>query len=91
MMNSDFATNIMSSLYDHAKQYDDKHTCHKVEWWKLHVNIDDEDMTTLDATKNIAHMHICVVISNANYAINTSQTFVPCIVPGVWDISTIHI
>ena len=30
---------------------------------------DDEDMTTLDMTKNIAYMHICEVISNANYAI----------------------
>ena len=26
----------------------------------------DEDMTTLDMTKNIAYMHICQVISNAN-------------------------
>ena len=26
---------------------------------------DDEDMTTLDTTKNIAYMHICQVISNA--------------------------
>jgi hypothetical protein len=26
-------------------------------------------MTTLDTTKNIAYMHICEVISNANYAI----------------------
>ena len=30
---------------------------------------DDQDMTTLDTTKNIAHMYICEVISNANYAI----------------------
>ena len=30
---------------------------------------DDEDMTTLDTNKNIAYMHICEVISNANYAI----------------------
>ena len=30
---------------------------------------DDEDMTTLDMTKNIAYMYICEVISNANYAI----------------------
>ena len=30
---------------------------------------DDEDMTTLDTTKNIAYMHICEVISNANYSI----------------------
>ena len=29
---------------------------------------DDEDMTTLDTTKNIAYMYICEVISNANYA-----------------------
>ena len=29
----------------------------------------DEDMTTLDTTKNIAYMHICQVISNANYSI----------------------
>ena len=28
----------------------------------------DEDMTTLDTTKNIAYMYICEVISNANYA-----------------------
>jgi hypothetical protein len=28
---------------------------------------DDEDMTTLDTTKNIAYMHICQVISSANY------------------------
>ena len=30
---------------------------------------DDEDMTTLDTTKNIAYMHICQVISSANYSI----------------------
>ena len=30
---------------------------------------DDEDMTTLDTTKNIAYMYICELISNANYAI----------------------
>ena len=29
----------------------------------------DEDMTTLDMTKNIAYMYICEVISTANYAI----------------------
>ena len=29
----------------------------------------DEDMTTLDMTKNIAYMYIYEVISNANYAI----------------------
>src|SRR3954462_5466887 len=29
----------------------------------------DEDMTTLDTTKNIAYMHICQVISSANYSI----------------------
>jgi hypothetical protein len=28
MMNGGFATNIMSALYDHAKQYDDEHTSH---------------------------------------------------------------
>ena len=28
-----------------------------------------EDMTTLDMTKNIAYMHICQVISSANYSI----------------------
>ena len=28
----------------------------------------DEDMTTLDTTKNIAYMYICEVISSANYA-----------------------
>ena len=30
---------------------------------------DDEDMTTVDTTKNIAYTYICEVISNANYAI----------------------
>ena len=30
---------------------------------------DDEDMTTLDTSKNIAYMHICHVISSANYSI----------------------
>ena len=30
---------------------------------------DDEDMTTFDTTKNIAYMHICQVISSANYSI----------------------
>ena len=30
---------------------------------------DDEDMTTLDMTKNIAYMHICQVIFSANYSI----------------------
>jgi hypothetical protein len=39
MMNSGFATNIMLALYDHAKQYDDEHTFHKTERWKLHGNI----------------------------------------------------
>src|ERR671910_1724112 len=29
----------------------------------------NEDMTTLDMTKNIAYMHICQVISSANYSI----------------------
>src|SRR3954465_10374512 len=29
----------------------------------------DEDMTTLDTTKNIAYMHICQVISSVNYSI----------------------
>ena len=29
----------------------------------------DEEMTTLDTTKNIAYMHICQVISSANYSI----------------------
>ena len=61
---------------------------------------DDEDMTTLDMTKNIAYMHICRVISSANYSIiylcypeqkNTSHTFVFCLIAGVWDICTIHI
>ena len=31
--------------------------------------LSDEDMTTLDTTKNIAYMHICQVISSANYSI----------------------
>jgi hypothetical protein len=39
MMNGGFATNSMSALYDHAKQYDDEHTCHVTERWKLHGNI----------------------------------------------------
>jgi hypothetical protein len=39
MMNSGCATNIMSALYDHAKQYDDEHTSHVTERWKLHGNI----------------------------------------------------
>ena len=39
MMNGGFATNIMSALYDHAKQYDDEHTSHETERWKLHGNI----------------------------------------------------
>ena len=30
---------------------------------------DDEDLTTLDTTNNIAYTHICEVISNANYSI----------------------
>ena len=30
-------------------------------------NIIDEDMTTLDKTKNIAYMHIYQMISSANY------------------------
>lgn len=33
------------------------------------VDVSDEDMTTLDMTKNIAYMHICQVISSANYSI----------------------
>jgi hypothetical protein len=28
VMNGGFATNIMSALYDHAKQYDDEDVCH---------------------------------------------------------------
>ena len=39
MMNGCFSTNIMSTLYDHAEQYDDEHTCHVMERWKLHGNI----------------------------------------------------
>ena len=31
---------------------------------------DDEEINTLDMTKNIAKMHICEVISSANYAKN---------------------
>jgi hypothetical protein len=38
-MNGGFATNIMSALYDHAKQSDDEHTCHETKRWKLHGNI----------------------------------------------------
>ena len=38
-MNGGFATNVMSALYDHAKQYDDEHTSHVTERWKLHGNI----------------------------------------------------
>ena len=33
------------------------------------LQLSDEDMTTLDMTKNIAYMHICQVISSANYSI----------------------
>ena len=33
MMNSGFATYIMSALYDYAKQYDDEHTSHVTEQW----------------------------------------------------------
>ena len=33
------------------------------------VSDPDEDMTILDTTKNIAYMHICQVISCANYSI----------------------
>ena len=29
MMNGGCATNIMSALYDHAKQYDNDDVCHK--------------------------------------------------------------
>jgi hypothetical protein len=39
MMNGGFATNIMSALYDHANQYDDEHTSHETERWKLQGNI----------------------------------------------------
>ena len=39
MMNGVCSTNIMSTLYDHAKQYDDEHTSHVTERWKLHGNI----------------------------------------------------
>ena len=39
MMNGGCATNIMSALYDHANQYDDEHTSHVTERWKLHGNI----------------------------------------------------
>ena len=42
-------------------------------WWRrvglVFVRGVDEDMTTLDTTKNIAYMYICEEISNANYAI----------------------
>ena len=44
MMNGGFATNIMSALYDHAKKYDDEHTIHVTEWWKLHGNISRNGM-----------------------------------------------
>jgi hypothetical protein len=48
MMSGGCATNIMSALYDHAKQYDNEHVCHEngtmevacqyiSEWlWKCH-------------------------------------------------------
>jgi hypothetical protein len=39
MMNGGCATNIMPALYDLAKQYDDEHTSHVTERWKLHGNI----------------------------------------------------
>ena len=39
-MNSGQATNTMSTIYDHAKQYDNDGMCHNTtEWWKLHGNI----------------------------------------------------
>ena len=39
MMNGGFATNNMSSLYDHANKYDDERNSH-VKWrWNLHGNI----------------------------------------------------
>jgi hypothetical protein len=38
-MNGSCATNIMSALYDLVKQYDDEHTSHVMERWKLHGNI----------------------------------------------------
>src|SRR5215216_2967571 len=38
-------------------------------WLCFQQGEDDEDMNTLDTTKNIAYMHICEVISNANYSI----------------------
>ena len=45
-----------------------------LNWEKCHFMVNegivfDEDMTTLDTTKNIAYMHICQVISSANYSI----------------------
>src|SRR3990170_6145240 len=39
MMNVGCATNTMPALYDHAKQYDDEHTSHVTERWKLNGNI----------------------------------------------------
>ena len=40
MMNSGFSTNIMSALYDHAKQYENECSSHqKRKRWKLHGNI----------------------------------------------------
>ena len=39
MMNGGCATNIMSSLYGHAKQYYDEHTSQLTERWMLHGNI----------------------------------------------------
>jgi hypothetical protein len=39
MMTGGFAANIMSTLYDHANQYDDEHTSQVTGWWTLHGNI----------------------------------------------------
>ena len=43
----------MLHLFNVFRENDGKESCAQV----------DEDMTTLDTTKNIAYMHICQVIS----------------------------
>ena len=39
MMDGGCATNIMPALYHNEKKYDDEHTSHVTDRWKLHGNI----------------------------------------------------
>ena len=50
---------------DYLETWDDSDSITVVNAQKIF----DEDMNTLDTTKNIAYMHICQVISSANYSI----------------------